>query len=90
VPRHFGRHELETGRHWRNRNLSASRTCHLVIMDKLFPIIRRKRRPLFIEDAPLIPANHKPVPPAVRPPGLEPAKKPKADNGKSSATSEAP
>jgi hypothetical protein len=55
VSRHFGRHELAASRHWRKRHLTAA------IMDKLFPIIRRKRRPLIVEDVPPIPTKNEPV-----------------------------
>jgi hypothetical protein len=49
-------------------------------MDKLFPIIRRKRRPLIIEDVPLIPTKTEPVQPVSIVPLVEPADKPKADD----------
>ena len=39
VPGGFGWHELEAGRHWRQRDMS-----------ELYPIIRRARRPLIISD----------------------------------------
>jgi hypothetical protein len=39
-------------------------------MDKLFPIIRRQRRPLIVEDVPPIPIKTEPVQPVT----VEPAK----------------
>jgi hypothetical protein len=59
-------------------------------MDKLFPIIRRKRRPLIVEGVPPIPTKEKPVQPVATVPLVEPADKPKADDAKSISTSEAP
>ena len=50
-------------------------------MDKLYPIIRRKRRPLVV-DVPLIPTNTKPVQPVVKTPEVEPAINSKSDDGK--------
>ena len=43
-------------------------------MDKLYPIIRRKRRPLVVEDVPPIPINNKPVQSVAEKPLVEPAK----------------
>jgi hypothetical protein len=50
-------------------------------MDKLYPIIRRKRRPLVVEDVPPIPTKvladgHQsmPVQPVAEKPSVEPAK----------------
>ena len=42
-------------------------------MDKLYPIIRRKRRPLVVEDVPPIPTKTEPVQPVVATPSVEPA-----------------
>jgi hypothetical protein len=58
-------------------------------MDKLFPIIRRKRRPLIVEDVPPIPTKTEPVQSVVATPPVEPADEPKADDAKSVSTSEA-
>jgi hypothetical protein len=43
-------------------------------MDKLYPIIRRKRRPLVVEDVPPIPTKTEPVQPVAEKPLVEPAK----------------
>jgi hypothetical protein len=58
-------------------------------MEKLFPIIRRKRRPL-VADAPPIPTKTEPVQPVVKTPKAEPAKISKPDDAKNSATNAAP
>jgi hypothetical protein len=42
-------------------------------MDKLYPIIRRKRRPLVVEDVPPIPTKTEPVQPVAIVPLVEPA-----------------
>ena len=55
-------------------------------MDKLYPIIRRKRRPLIVEDVPPIPTKTEPVQSVVKAPEVEPADKPKADDAKSIST----
>jgi hypothetical protein len=59
-------------------------------MDKLFPIIRRKRRPLIVEGIPPIPTKTEPVQPVATVPLVEPADMPKADDTKSISTNEAP
>ena len=59
-------------------------------MDKLFPIIRRKRRPLFVADAPQIPTQTAPVQPVAEMPVVEPAKILKADDGKKTSNRAAP
>jgi hypothetical protein len=56
-------------------------------MDKLYPIIRRKRRPL-VADAPPIPIQTKPVQPVVKGPEVEPAKITTPDDAKIPTTSE--
>jgi hypothetical protein len=43
-------------------------------MDKLFPIIRRQRRPLIVADVPPIPIKTEPVQSVVTTPPVEPAK----------------
>ena len=43
-------------------------------MNGLFPIIRRKRRPLIVEDVPPIPTSTKPVQSVAAKPLVEPAK----------------
>jgi len=58
-------------------------------MDKLFPIIRRQRRPLIVEDVPPIPTKTEPVQSVVTTPPVEPADKPKADDAKSISTRKA-
>jgi hypothetical protein len=65
-------------------------------MDKLFPIIRRKRRPLIVEEsvpdgpkAPPILTKTEPVQSVVTTPLVEPADKPKTNDAKSNSTSEA-
>jgi hypothetical protein len=65
-------------------------------MDKLFPIIRRQRRPLIVEEsvpdgpkAPPIPTKTEPVQSVVTTPLVEPADKPKTKDAKSNSTSEA-
>ncbi len=58
-------------------------------MDKLFPIIRRKRRPLIVEAVPPIPTKNEPIQSVVATPLVEPADEPKADDAKSVSTSEA-
>jgi hypothetical protein len=50
-------------------------------MDKLYPIIRRKRRPLVV-DVPPIPTKTEPVQPVVKTPEVEPATISKSDDGK--------
>jgi hypothetical protein len=57
-------------------------------MDKLYPIIRRKRRPLVVEDVPPMPTKvladcHQsmPVQPVVKTPKVEPAVISKSDDG---------
>jgi hypothetical protein len=56
-------------------------------MDKLFPIIRRKRRPLVV-DAPPIPTKTMPVQPVVKVPEVELAKITTPDDAKIPVTSE--
>jgi hypothetical protein len=51
-------------------------------MDKLYPIIRRKRRPL-VADVPPIPTKTEPVQLVVKTPEVEPATISKSDDGKS-------
>ncbi len=58
-------------------------------MDKLFPIIRRKRRP-FIEATPPLPTKTAPVQPVVKTPAVEPAKISKPDDVASPAKTAAP
>jgi hypothetical protein len=58
-------------------------------MSELFPIIRRKRRPLIVEDVPPIPAKREPVQPVAIVPLVEPADKPKADDAKGISTRKA-
>jgi hypothetical protein len=58
-------------------------------MDKLFPIIRRKRRPLIVEGIPPIPTKTEPVQPVAIVPLVEPADKPKAADAKSISTRQA-
>ncbi len=65
-------------------------------MDKLFPIIRRQRRPLIVEEsvpdgptAPPIPIKTEPVQSVMTTPPVEPADEPKADNAKSISTRKA-
>jgi hypothetical protein len=58
-------------------------------MEKLFPIIRRKRRPLIVEDVPPIPTKTEPVQSVVATPLVEPVDKPKADDAKSISTRKA-
>ena len=72
----FRRRKLATG--------SPDGDLHLipVIMDKLFPIIRRQRRPLIVEDVPPIPSKTEPVQSVLTTPKVEPAKISKPDNGK--------
>ena len=50
-------------------------------MDKLYPILRRKRRPLVV-DVPPIPTKTEPVQPVVKTPEVEPAQISKPDDGK--------
>lgn len=55
-------------------------------MDKLYPIIRRKRRPLVVEDVPPIPTKIQPVQPVAEKQLVEPAKHKKtADADKTSS-----
>ncbi len=56
-------------------------------MDKLFPIIRRKRRPL-VASAPPIPIQPAPIQPVVKAPEVEPAKITTPGDAKIPATSE--
>jgi hypothetical protein len=56
-------------------------------MDKLYPIIRRKRRPL-VADVPPIPTKAEPVQPVVKTPEVEPATISKSDDGKSPSNPE--
>jgi hypothetical protein len=56
-------------------------------MNGLFPIIRRKRRSLIIEDAPPIPTKTEPVQSVVKAPEVEPADKPKNDYAKTKSIS---
>ena len=58
-------------------------------MDKLFPIIRRKRRP-FVADVPPIPTKTEPVQPVVKTPAAEPAKISKPDDAASPTKTTAP
>jgi hypothetical protein len=59
-------------------------------MDKLFPIIRRKRRPLSVPDVPPIPTKTEPVQPVVKVPEVEPAKISKAGDAKKTSCAAAP
>jgi hypothetical protein len=59
-------------------------------MDKLYPIIRRKRRPLYVEDVPPISSKTKPVQSVAKKPAVEPAKISKPDDAESPATNAAP
>ena len=52
-------------------------------MDKLYPIIRRKRRPLVVADVPPIPTKTEPVQLVVKTLEVEPASISKSDDGKS-------
>jgi len=55
-------------------------------MNGLHPIIRRKRRPLYVEDAPPIPAKTEPVQAVAEKPVVEPVKRKKtADADKTSS-----
>ena len=63
-------------------------------MNGLFPIIRRKRRPLIVEEsvpdgltAPPIPTKTEPVQSVVKAPEVEPADKPKDDYAKTKSIS---
>ncbi len=58
-------------------------------MDGLFPIIRRKRRPLIEPEVPPIPTKAAPVQPVVETPEVEPAKA-KPDDAKVPATKSTP
>jgi hypothetical protein len=65
-------------------------------MDKLFPIIRRQRRPLIVEEsvpdgpkAPPIPTKTEPVQSVATTPPVEPADEPKAIDAKSVSTRKA-
>jgi hypothetical protein len=65
-------------------------------MSGLYPIIRRQRRPLIVEEsvpdgqtAPPIPPKTEPVQPVATVPLVEPADKPKADDAKSISTRKA-
>ena len=61
------------------------------IMNKLFPIIRRKRRPLIQENPEMLKAETlktEPVQPVVKVPEVEPAKITTPDDAKTPATSE--
>ena len=55
-------------------------------MDKLFPIIRRLRRPLVVADVPPIPIKIEPVQPVTTVPLVEPAKKLPPKKSSDSAT----
>jgi len=57
-------------------------------MDKLYPIIRRKRRPLVVEDVPPIPIKTEPVQPVAERPLVEPAKISEPDDGKNLSNAE--
>jgi len=56
MPCNQRRHELETNCRWRKRDMNG-----------LFPMIRRKRRPLSVPDAPAVE-----LPPATKNGGVEP------------------
>jgi len=58
-------------------------------MNGLFPIIRRKRRPL-VEDVPPIPTKTDPVQPVVKAPEVEPAKISKPDDAQNITSPDAP
>jgi hypothetical protein len=58
-------------------------------MNQLFPIIRRKRRPLVVADVPPIPIKTESVQPVATVPLVEPADKPKAADAKSISTRKA-
>jgi hypothetical protein len=58
-------------------------------MDKLYPIIRRKRRPL-VADVPPIPTKTEPVQPVVKTPEVEPAKISKPDDAENITSPDAP
>ena len=58
-------------------------------MDQLYPIIRRQRRPLIVEDVPPIPTKTEPVQPVAIMPLVEPEDKPKADDAKTISTRKA-
>jgi hypothetical protein len=55
-------------------------------MDKLFPIIRRQRRPLVVADVPPIPTKTEPVQPVTIVPLVEPVKKIPPKKSSDSAT----
>ena len=59
-------------------------------MDKPYPIIRRKRHPLIIEDVPPIPTKTEPVQPLVKTPEVEPAKIVKPDDADNASRTAAP
>jgi hypothetical protein len=59
-------------------------------MNQLYPIIRRKRRPLVVADVPPIPTKSEPVQSVVTTPPVEPADKPKDDDAKSISPSKTP
>ena len=60
------------------------------IMNGLFPIIRRKRRPLVVEDVPPIPTKTEPVQPVVKTPLVDPAEISKSDDAAIPSTTETP
>ena len=59
-------------------------------MSKMFPIIRRKRRPLYVEDVPTMPTKIKPVQSVAEKLVVEPAKRKKADDAEITANTTAP
>jgi hypothetical protein len=59
-------------------------------MDKLYPIIRRKRRPLVVEDVLPIPTKTKPVQSVAEKPLIEPAEISKSDDAAIPPTTETP
>ena len=59
-------------------------------MTGLHPIIRRKRRPLIIEDVPPIPTKPAPVQPVVKVPEVEPAKITKPDDADNATSTDTP
>jgi hypothetical protein len=59
-------------------------------MDKLFPIIRRKRRPLVVQDVPPIPTKIEPVQSVAAVPLVEPAEISKSDDAAIPPTTETP
>ena len=59
-------------------------------MDKLYPIIRRKRRPLIVENVPPIPTKNEPVQSVVKAPEVEPAKISKPEDAENITSPDAP